>query len=286
MDTDWLTSLDSYTAYGILSILVDYIDLEPIQVYDDPVLISIVSRTKNFTSNNGYLLNLAAQNGNLRTVQVLTKLGCAANEAFHLACIFGHIDVVMWLYETQNCSVQKNTLELVAEYGKAEVFKFIICTIGIKFRSDPLMNIVCASGHIDLLKILLEAGYKPNWTGRTLVVACEKGRIDIAKLLIREGVNPTVAKYAPFKAACRHNRRDIVEFLITKSAAVLDTHVLFDAAALPDTSMLELLLNTMVVHRIKIPDYNEYDALRKNLLHMGKYHVAQFLVNYEKHILH
>ena len=155
------------------------------------------------------LLQLCTDGDLLTLKDLITKQGLNPNEVkdpsgltpLHLACQYGHLDIVQYLINDQNC--------------KPETTNTKGCT--------PL-HIVCKSGHLHIVKYLItDHKCNPHCTdndGYTpLHAASESGNIETVNYLITEqGCDPNVVDSignTPLHYASESGHLDIVQCLIT-----------------------------------------------------------------------
>lgn len=88
--------------------------------------------------------------------------------------------------------------------------------------SDQAANLACSSGHLDILKLMVDHGMIPG--GDILGIAAEKGHIEIVRYLVEEcqfPVNPgkEYGNYMPpIVYACRGGNMEIIRYLLSRGA--------------------------------------------------------------------
>ncbi|KAF8837279.1 ankyrin, partial [Paxillus ammoniavirescens] len=123
-------------------------------------------------------------------------------------------------------------------------------------NSGTPLSSACSTGHMDIVKLLLEKGAHVNPQGEgsktPLCSACYGGRFDIVELLLEKGadVNPHGKLFdAPLRSACSGGYVDIVKLLLQQGADVNAHGKNFStpfgsACSRGDSAIIELLLQS------------------------------------------
>ncbi|GLD61159.1 caskin-1, partial [Lates japonicus] len=135
-------------------------------------------------------LHYAAWQGKAEPMKMLLKSGSSVNGQsdegqipLHLSAQHGHYDVSEMLLQHQSnpCIVDnagKTPLDLACEFGRVGVVQFY-----------------CPNGHIDIIRLLIQAGIDINRqtkAGTALHEAALCGKTEAVRLLLDSGINATV----------------------------------------------------------------------------------------------
>ena len=73
----------------------------------------------------------------------------------------------------------------------------------------------CRYGHVEVVKLLLEAGVDPTSNNnKAIKYACGNGHVEVVKLLLKAGVNPSVSDDYPLRIACENGHLEVVKVLL------------------------------------------------------------------------
>jgi ankyrin repeat protein len=153
--------------------------------------------------------------------------------ALMLACINGHLDIVKLLIQVPDCNLDKRTnkdetaLMFAFINDHTEIVKTLIqagCKINkkkpFKIIADTIFNYACENGDVELVQILIQAGYNKHKNDLTAFkLACENNQnMEIIKLLTKNGFNHDAT--IPLMYAFENRYMNIVEFLIKNKCGV------------------------------------------------------------------
>ncbi|XP_022803974.1 caskin-2-like isoform X3 [Stylophora pistillata] len=174
----------------------------------------------NSCSQNGDTpLILACQHGNSDVADVLLDRKCSTlavnnngEAALDLACRFGHVHVVELLL---NCREVRSAL-----------------ATGAVQRTDPPLHAASKTGHVEIIRMLLEADANINQVtsnGSCLHEAALYGKTDVVKLLLDWGIK------ADIRNGEGHTALDVVNLFTSSKASAVIKQLLKDAASADGT---------------------------------------------------
>ena len=162
------------------------------------------------------------------------------NNAFHIACEKGYVELAKRLLEETNLPIdvpgkdRMTALNLAAFRGHYEMVEFLVengakVTKKDKFRRSPLINAI-RGGHAKIVSYLLSKGSEydfPDSSKNTPIhYACAYGWSEIVELLIQAGANPSLEndwKISPLEIAFLKNHFCIVKYLLDHSLCDVNT---------------------------------------------------------------
>ena len=163
----------------------------------------------------------------------------------HLACLFGHQEVVNTLLEygadvnlrVENTVAKETPIHIAAGNGYGEIVKGLLIkgadpnTIASNHLKTPL-HVAVSEGHLDVVKSLLLGGAVTDVSRPTtlskfaswcspLHIACRKGLLEIIKVLIQHGAKIDAKTEDPRAVSALHesvssNQIDAVKYLIER----------------------------------------------------------------------
>ncbi|MEK3786987.1 ankyrin repeat domain-containing protein [Paenibacillus sp. FSL K6-1230] len=208
-------------------------------------------------------LNYACATGNMEEIRrMLSSIKATAlnkkcsyfGTSLHIACEDGALDIVQWLVEAGadlevRNTVQETPLLWALHHGHEDVARYLmdqganIMALGCKKESALFLSAAYASGA--MTQKLIDLGLDVNQLATAKINALEwttnTGNVEGASVLIDNGIHPETITPA-FWWACRRNRRELAELLLSKGA---DISCVYDRSC-------ELLIYTV---------FNEYEDI-------------------------
>lgn len=149
-------------------------------------------------------------------------------------------------------------------------------------------------GHLNALKVLLQAGANPNVTttlGPPIFAAVKSGNLDIVRLLIKQGAEYKTLKggFSPIYIACIEGRLQILRYLVNMGADIFSYNnppLVFTACAAGQLDVLRYLMEEMEwdIHRTMSGESGLRTDGRDTLLYCAcqknKLEIAGFLVRH------
>ena len=169
-------------------------------------------------------LERAVRSGNIDIVQLFIDSGAEVKEnhnALRAAVAGGYVEMA----------------QLLVEHG-AEIAQ------KRKPASDPLLTLAAKAGHIDMVQFLIQSKkVEVNEKNASSVLAktIEAGHIDVAKVLIDAGADINFM-FAPLEAAIKVGRIDMVKLLIDNKVDLNSGNSLRKAAKKGDIAIVKLLV--------------------------------------------
>ena len=100
--------------------------------------------------------------------------------------------------------------------GDLNLVKKLIIKENIK-DLNPLFNIACSYGNLEIAKLLLDKGAKiTDYQCKAFRVACSYGQLDVVKWLVDLGIDIHVDNDCGLKWAIGQKRHEVVNFLTNK----------------------------------------------------------------------
>jgi ankyrin repeat protein len=171
----------------------------------------------------------AVRAGNIETANSLTNNG-ADISSIHISAYKGNLSNLKTLL-TKGVSVNQKdetgftALHAAAARGNREIVGYLISQgATVKAESGPgwtALSYAARGNHKEVVEMLRAKGIGGGKeVSRHLPTVIERGYVDMATTLIALGADVNFGKGEPLKMAARHGRKDIVELLISKGAAV------------------------------------------------------------------
>ncbi len=258
-------------------------------------------------------LHHAVRFGELQTARVLIEAGADVNAnitgfghvtgtPLHVAAGRGHLPLVELLVEHKadvNAKMSEpaysfrvqatiTPLILALDGGHVDVVRFLAKAGGLPAidgakNATALLPAAAQRKHLALVKLLIEQGapadtkLPPN-NGTALHLAAEMGDLDMVKWLIARKLDvktPDQRGWTPNMRAVDAGRTEVVKFLLSKGAKIIDTDLL-RAATNGHVAMVELLLANGADRDAVSVGYDQYTALGL-AAGAGKLDVVKFL---------
>ncbi|XP_062597965.1 uncharacterized protein LOC134259396 [Saccostrea cucullata] len=166
----------------------------------------------NYSKNYGEM-SLAANNStNLWSFSFFDIDGSISEQQrlLLLSCYNGNLEIVRIFIDY----LKRNAIDMWSQYLNSD-----------KMTDDTPLKAACESGHLNVVKELIEAGADVNSHeeyGTPLTLACKYGYMTIVEELLRAGanINPPTEFDTPLTCACENGHMDIVKDLLGAGANV------------------------------------------------------------------
>ncbi|KAH0789183.1 ankyrin repeat protein [Histomonas meleagridis] len=157
------------------------------------------------------------------------------NMPIHVACQFGFLDCVKYIFMKTNASIFNSRnivgalpLLIVSFYGHLEILYFMK-EIGINLLETNsaganALHFAALGGHPEIVKFLIDIGIdverKTHDKETPLFFACQNGSLPTVKILVENGANfkRKNVRHAPLIEAAKHGYVDIVDYFVTNGA--------------------------------------------------------------------
>ena len=183
----------------------------------EPAVSSILAVTKESESPNAKrivekTLYVACSKGHYETIKCLLKAGANPNvnttcgTPMFIAIKVGNLDIVKLLveYGAEYSSIRGGPLFTSCVEGRLKILKFFVGRgADVRaFTNPPLIFTACASGHVDIVRYLLEEvlhnvdvnrtddgsdAAKTDGRGSLLYMACQRNKVEVASYLVQKG---------------------------------------------------------------------------------------------------
>ena len=160
------------------------------------------------------------------------------NQPMHVACEFGFLDGVKYIY--LNCGSKSlvalnNSLTLpllVASYnGHLDIIQYLksvgINILDVDCNGLNALHYACAGGQSEVAKYLIENGINIDRTGHDsdipILYAAQNGNLETVKVLVEGGSNrykQKNAKRSPLIEAAKFGHVDVIKYFVSKGADV------------------------------------------------------------------
>ena len=278
-----------------------------------PTIVDNISRTPlHVASSRGYLelvkllmeITTVCDNLNVTDINQQTPL--------HLACIYGHENVVECLFPHTKCNPNfkdlcyNTALHLASSNGHLECVKLIIESSTIIIDADvynvnkqTALHLACENGHTDIAKYLINnAKCSPtivdNISRTPLHVASSRGYLELVKLLMEvttvcDNLNVTdINQQTPLHLACNYGHENVVECLFPHTKCnpnfkdLCYNTALHLASSNGHLECVKLIIESSTI----IIDADVYNVNKQTALHLacenGHTDIAKYLINNAK----
>ncbi len=169
------------------------------------------------------------RNGNLKEAKDYfiqnpnIKISTDGCKAFRVACKYGNLDIVKWLYSIKSCVINKSCdftklLNDVIKYDEIDVLLYLKDIKKNCFLNEHFSN-ACKHGNFEIVKIIYSS--TPNLDishdfDEPFRLACEYGHINIASWLLDKNPSINVSAFTEhaFRKACENGHIGIAKWLI------------------------------------------------------------------------
>lgn len=168
-------------------------------------------------------LGEACSSGNETIFRLMLEKGAEPDwDAFQMACKKGHLHLVRLLidrgpYYTEDDADDRSTGAFEAAVnGHMDLVHFLVCN-GAAILGEQGFQMVCSSGRVDIVKLLLDQGWNHYDIDTGLVAACEEGHLEIATLLLDRELPADYDYTVILAAACHGGSIPIIQLILTKA---------------------------------------------------------------------
>ncbi|XP_048257810.1 serine/threonine-protein phosphatase 6 regulatory ankyrin repeat subunit A-like [Haliotis rufescens] len=252
---------------------------------------------------------LAARNGHKEVVELLVKKGADLSLAYntpgsnvlHLACFYGHVDVVKYLLSQDTVDVnsrgryKQTPMMRAAKNGHKEVVELLVkkgADLSLAYNADGsnVLHLACVNGHVDVVKYLLSQDTvninSRGWRKRTpMMRAAEEGYKEVVELLVSKGADASLVDKRGnnlLHLACQRGQMELVKYIVSQDMVDINRRGLkkrspvMIAAESGHKEVVELLVN-------KGADASLMDKKGNNILHlacqMGHVEVVKYVLS-------
>lgn len=141
------------------------------------------------------------------------------------ACRLGYPEYITYLLETGLASKKEisdfSYIHLACAFGHIDVVKLLVNSgANVRHDKDTLLVLVSSNGYIELAKYLIGEGCKPSSRdNESLVFACESGNLSMVRLLVANGAD-IYTKNGVLPMCCDELRHyDIVDYFIRQGVS-------------------------------------------------------------------
>lgn len=199
--------------------IIDYLD--PLVDYKPLILTNkyyhdLITKTQTYSNLKPFCIKQ-----NLLVEEISNK----KIKSFILACRYGYLSSVERLLKKYRINIRSHNnyaFRIACEYGHLHVVKYLYAldnNICVSDMGEYAYEAACHNGHLDVVKYLisLNKGIKIDWNyGYAFKAACRNGHLDVAKYLISISKKPNIfRKYIPFILTYREVNSEVVEYLVS-----------------------------------------------------------------------
>lgn len=248
-----------------------YTDAEKIAVLEECITSGV-----NINRNNSNALCSAIHKKSFPIVEFLINAGAEINSDVMCSAVLSGYDMVKYLVDkgariNPDDYISLNTA--VSEKNYAIVKLLIDKGINVRTNDDIALYISCMEDNLEIIGLLLQSGADANSKKNKITDinnVCKN--VNLLKLLVEYGFDLSIHSNILMISACRNNKIDIVEYLISMGANCAGNDVIVTAYRCnSDLKLRRLLLengantNSIVNHYEYTMSLLEYSTASRNL---------------------
>jgi ankyrin repeat protein len=154
-----------------------------------------------------------------------------SDDALHVACENGHVDIVQYLLDIWKETGKWEEIEeqkwvyfvSVCRNGHLQVVKFLIefFNLNISINNDYALCVACENGHLEVVKYLFQINPSIKISGLTFATTCRNNGLEVVKYLLQNPESISSSKYYDsimdfenaLLYACGHGHLEVVKCL-------------------------------------------------------------------------
>lgn len=235
-----------------------YIDVEKISVLEECIISGV-----NINHNSSNSLCSAIHKKSFPIVEFLINAGAEINSNVICSAVLSGYDMVKYLVDKGAMINPDDYISLntaISEKNYAIVKLLIDKGINVRTNDDIALYISCMGDNLEIIELLLQSGADANSKKNKITNidnVCKN--VNFLKLLVKYGFDLNIHSNILMISACRNNKIDIVEYLISMGTNCADSDAIVTAYRYHSDLKLRRLLLENGANTNHIINYYKYN---------------------------